>query len=201
MIRILLVLAISFAAAWALTLDSIDWPLRPGLMGAVLLVAAALGARAWWERRRATVGDEPGGPERDAWHALVGYAAISGHMLGALSKRVDLHLGAGNSLAADTWTIIAGSIVAYLIVRSTDRTRDERDKAFHARGDIAGYTTLGVLIFAFALYLAFVPPPGLDGFTHFYIANFLIALIVLSEVIKQLARLLAYARDRKEAAG
>ena len=202
MIRIASVLVASFGLAWALTLDGIDWPARPGLIGAGLLIAAALAARLWWERRRKLAGDEPGGPERDAWHALAGYSAIAGFMLGWLSKRVDLHIGpgAGGDFGPDSWTLISGSVIAYLIARSSDRTRDERDKAFQARGDIAGYTALAVIIFAFALYLAFVPRPGLDGFTHFYIANCLIALIVVSEVVKQAVRLFHYWRDNRRMA-
>ena len=197
MVRIATVFLLSLLLGWALSLQGV-WPVQPGFVGVAVLIAAAFAARAWWAKR-AGAGDEPGPPEREAWHALVGYSVVAGHMLGGFSQRADLHVGAGNTLAVDNWLIILGSVTAYLILRSRDRTRDERDHAFQNRGNVVAYCSLCGMIVLLSLYMAFVPPPGLDGFTHFFIANLILGLIVLSEVVKQLTRLIAYWRDHRQA--
>ncbi len=197
MVRIAVVFLISLAVGWALSLQGLPWPVQPGFIGVGILIAAAFAARAWWAKRAVT-GDDPGPPERETWHALVGYSVIAGHMVGGLSQRTDLHVGAGNTLALDSWLLVAGAVAAYLIVRSRDRTRDERDHVIQNRGNVAGYWSLCGSIVILSLYLAFIPPPGLDGFTHFFIANLIIGLIVVSEVVKQLTRLIAYGRGHRQ---
>lgn len=198
MARIAVVLLLSIAIGWALSLQGLPWPVQPGFIGLALLIATAFAARAWWAKRAVT-GDEPGPPEREAWHALVGYSVVAGHMLGGFSQRTDFHVGSGNTQALDGWLLIAGAAIGYLILRSRDRTRDERDHAFQNRGNVMAYWSLCGMVVVLSLYLAFIPPPGLDGFTHFFIANLMLGLIVLSEVVKQLTRLIAYAHDHRQA--
>jgi hypothetical protein len=196
MIRIIAVLLLGLGLGALFTAPGIAWPVRPGWIGAAILVAAALAARAYWRRRRDRVGDEPGAPEREVWQGMAGAAMVAGQMVGGLAQPgLDLHVGQGNTLALDNWTILAGAVIGWFILRNREAERDERDRAIAAGGTRVGYVGLILMLVALSLFLGFAPGPYRPPLDDFALANILSALIVLSYLARQTARLVAYWRD------
>jgi hypothetical protein len=186
------VLGFGALLAWA----SLDWGLSTGWIGAGALIGWAVLARRHWDRLRATVGTEPGGPERIVWHRLAGTGILFGHMIVALaSPGVDLHLGSGNTLAIDSWTILLGMGLSAIVFRGDAHERDERHHAIAARGVRAGYAALIVLLIILLFYLGFAPPDARQPLTHWVLANLLSGLIVTSVLAMHFVQLLGYAPD------
>jgi hypothetical protein len=192
------VLAFGAALAWT----AIATGLSTGWVGAAALLGWAVLARRRWERLRATTGTDPCGPERIVWHRLAGTGVLLGHLATALlNPKVDLHLGSGNSLAVDSWTILAAMAVSAMVFRGDAADRDERDAAIDARGQRAGYTALILLLLGLLAWLGFAPRPYQSALTHWVIANLLVALIIASAVVMYAAKLLAYAPDGRPQPG
>ncbi|MBY0566557.1 MAG: hypothetical protein K2P70_04565 [Hyphomonadaceae bacterium] len=201
MLKVIGFSAAALGLGWVLAWISINYGVSTGWIGAAVLLGWAVAARLRWERLKQH-GADPSGPERVVWHRLASAAIGCGHMLTSLAHpSIDLHVGSGNSLATDSWTILAAIVVSALVFHGGDRERDERDRGFAAAGLRVSYTTLIVELLILLFFLGFAPPDLRAPFSHFFIANLLIALIVISALAQYLAQLIAYARDAQAAAG
>lgn len=195
MLKVIGFSATALALGWALAWTSINFSFSTGWVGAVVLLSWAIAARWRWERLKRR-GADPSGPERVVWHRLASSAMGAGHMLTALAHpRIDLHVGSGNSLATDSWTILAAIVVSAFVFHGGDQRPDERDRGFAAVGLQVSYTALIVQLLVLGFFLGFAPPELRAPFSHFFIANLLIALIVISALAQYFAQLIAYARD------
>ena len=176
----------------ALMAAPMAWPVRPGWIGAAALILWATASAVHWERLRRTAGDDPGARERQAWHAFVATALVTGHLAGSLLRRVDLHVGQGNTLALDNWTLVAASLLSWLIVRPRRMIRDERDVQMASLGAHAGHAALITLLLALLLALGFAPGPVTAGLDLFTVANLLMAVLLSSLVVRFAVQLVGY---------
>lgn len=204
MIRIGSVLAISLAFGAFLAWPLFAWPVRPGWVGGGMLLLAAFAVRRHWQARRLTAGDDPGALERQSWHSMVAFGVLSGHLIAALLQNVDLHVGRGNTLALDNWTLLAAAAIGWIIVRPPRMEKDERDREMAARGAHVGHATLTALLIILSLTLGFAPPPVLERLSPFVLGNLLLVLIMLGGLAKHATQLVGYwaaARPGDEADG
>lgn len=192
MSRIFGVLAISMAFGAFLAWPLFVWPVRPGWIGAAVLLGVAFAVRRHWDARRLTAGDDPGARERQSWHAMAAFAVLSGHMVAGLMQDVDLHVGRGNTLALDNWTLLAAAAVGWVIVRPARMEKDERDREMAARGAHVGHAALTVLLIGLALTLGFASPPVLERLDPFALGNLLVVLILLAALAKHATQLVGY---------
>lgn len=192
MSRIIGVLAISMAFGASLAWPLFDWPIRPGWIGAAVLLLVAAAVRRHWNARGRAAGDDPGARERQSWHALAALGVLSGHMIAALLQQVDLHVGRGNTLALDNWTLLAAAAVGWFIVRAPRMVKDERDREMAARGAHVGHATLTVLLVCLLLTLGFSPPPVVERLQPFVLGNLLVVLILLAALAKHVTQLAGY---------
>lgn len=192
MSRIIGVLAISMAFGAFLAWPLFDWPIRPGWIGAAVLLLVAAAVRRHWNARGRAAGDDPGARERQSWHALAALGVLSGHMIAALLQQVDLHVGRGNTLALDNWTLLAAAAVGWFIVRAPRMVKDERDREMAARGAHVGHATLTVLLVCLLLTLGFAPPPVVERLQPFVLGNLLVVLILLAALAKHVTQLAGY---------
>ncbi len=192
MIRILGVLAASLAFGAFLAWPLIAWPVRPGWIGAAVLLLTAIAARRHWDARRRETGDEPGARERQSWHAMAALAVICGHLVGSLSQGVDLHVGSGNTLALDNWTLIGAAAIGWLIVRAPRMEKDERDREMANRGAHVGLAVMTALLIALLLTLAFAPATLVERLQPFVLGNVLVVVILLASMARHAAQLTGY---------
>ncbi|MDY6924917.1 MAG: hypothetical protein SWI22_13285 [Pseudomonadota bacterium] len=192
MSRIFGVLAISLAFGAFLAWPLFVWPVRPGWIGAAVLVLVAVGVRRHWDARGRTAGDDPGARERQSWHAVAALGVLSGHLIAALTQQVDLHVGRGNTLALDNWTLLAAAALGWLIVRAPRMVKDERDREIAGRGAQVGHATLTALLVVLLLTLGFAPPPVVERLQPFVLGNVLVVLILLAALAKHATQLLGY---------
>lgn len=196
MINVVLVLCISLGLGALLASPAIDWPVSEGLLGAALLIVAALCSRHYWDWRARHRGDDPGVPEREVWQALIGTAMICGFLVMVLlTPGSEVHTRTGDTGGKHTWTMFAGAVVAWLITRRPGVPRDERDRAIAALGDKVGYFSVCLLLVVLALHLGFTPKVYMQRVTHWLLGNTLIAVILIGTLAQQMAQLLAYRRD------
>ena len=199
MMRILAVLTLAGAIGVTLSVLSLDGPLRPGLLGAALLLIAAIAARRHWRRQRASA---PGSPERSFWIGLVSSSLIAGHLLGALwqiGPEMHLHSLAAHAFAIDNWTLVFAGGMAWWIARDPEPRQDERDLLIAAAGTRAAYFALVALLIGLLMTLAFGGDLGSRTLTHAMIAHLLIVAILISCIVANASTLRAYAGDSKEA--
>lgn len=192
MSRIFGVLAISLAFGAFLAWPLFTWAVRPGWIGAAALLLTAVAVRRHWNRRRLTSGDDPGARERQSWHLMAAFGVLSGHLIAALAQGVDLHVGGGNTLALDNWTLLAAAAIGWFIVRPSRMEKDERDREMAARGARVGYATLTALLIVLLLTLGFAPPPVLERLQPFVLGNVLVVLIMVAALAKHGAQLAGY---------
>ena len=167
-----------------------------GGIGALALVGWAIFARQRWQALRQLDGSEPGAPERVVWHRFAGCIGVWGHMVfGLLNPQYDLHVGSGNYLAIDNWTLIFGVLISAWLFRGDGQERDERDDRIDAVATRWGYGSLIVLLLMTLSFIGFRAGNSGAGLNDFFIANLLMSLIILSAVVRQGTQLLAYARD------
>lgn len=197
MLRVAAVFLIALLAGAGLTGLSLLTGLPLGWVGAAGLIGWSWRERRRWRRLEAEGGD-PGAPERIVWQRFVATALIGGQIVAALLSPVDIHLGRGNWLAIDCWTLAAGQLAASVLFREDPRHRDERDDAITALGRRTGFNTLIGLLVALLLWLGFAPVPWTEGLTHFLLGNILIVLIMASLLAQQAAQLVAYAPDSRD---
>ncbi|MGZ9113553.1 MAG: hypothetical protein ACXW3K_02930 [Brevundimonas sp.] len=181
-------LALGAFLAWPLFV----WPVRPGWIGAAALLLVAVAVRRHWASRGLTEGDDPGPRERMSWHAMAAFGVLAGHLIAALMQEVDLHVGRGNTLALDNWTLLAAAAIGWTIVRAPRMERDERDREMAARGAHVGHATLTALLIALLLTLGFAPPSVQERLQPFVLGNIMVVLILLAALAKHATQLIGY---------
>ena len=192
-----LLAAISFGVGIACVGVGTHWAL--GWVGALALIGWALLTRRRWQGLRERDGSEPGAPERIVWHRFAGYSMIFGHMaFGYFNPQYDLHVGSGNYLAIDNWTLILGVIISAMLFRADSQERDERDDRIDAFATRWGYRSLIGLLVILLTFIGFIPPDLQLIFTHFVVGNLIVGTILLSLVVRQAIQLFQYARDGVE---
>lgn len=192
MTRIFVVLLASLCFGGTLAWTWAVWPIAPGWIGAVVLVASAGLARWHWNRRQDEHGDEPGPYERLAWHSMVSMAVLSSHTTASLATGLDIHVGQGNSLATDNWTLILGAAVGWIIMRPRAIQQDERDRQVAARGAHASFRVLAALLIGLLLILGFAAVVVTQTLTPFVIGNILVVFILLGALAGRVTQLLGY---------
>lgn len=198
MVKILIVCVLALAFGALLSVNSFHLPIRPGYIGAILIVAAAGWVKQYWRRREVIAGDEPNAAERQLWLWLVGTALICGFIVAVLFQPgSEVHTTTGDTGGFDSWLILGGMLIAYSILRDHKPQHDERDIAISNFGTKAGYYALIVLVIIFLLTLGFAPNHLLQRFTHWLIANVLLTLIMLSSLVQCIAQLICYWRDAR----
>ncbi len=186
--------ALMLGALLALASIKLHFPM--GWIGGIGLIAWAILARRKWEKIGRQTGLDPSGPERVLRLRATGTALLLGHLCAALSyPDLDFHVGQGNFLAIDSWTMIAAFIVAGLLYQQDGKLSDERDRAIAFSGTQNGYHTLIASLVVLLLLLGFLPPNILEQLNYFTVANILVALITLSLFAKFLTQLFGYAKD------
>lgn len=192
MIRILAVVigCLCFGSGLAWTWAA--WPIAPGWIGAGVLILSAAAARRHWDRRCNDVGDEPGPYERLAWHSTAALAILSSHLTASLATGLDIHVGRGNSLATDNWTLVLGAAVGWALMRPRAMQRDERDREMAARGAHVGFRTLISLLIGLLLVLGFAPVVITETITPFVIGNLLMVIIQFGLLAGFIAQLIGY---------
>jgi hypothetical protein len=200
LVRVIGFLAAALGAGTALALTSLMLGVPTGWIGAAGLIGWAVAARRRWARQEATSGLEPGAPERILWLRLAGVALVLGHLAAAiLLVQGDLRVGHGNSLAIDSWTMVAAIQIAALLFRRDSRERDERHDAIAAHGVRVGYAALIGLLLVLIPWLGLTPEGLRAPLTDFVLANLLIAVLLTSYAAMLLAQLIAYAKDTRRA--
>ena len=192
MSRIFGVLAISLAFGAFLAWPVFAWPIRPGWIGAVVILLIAVAVRRHWHARQLATGDDPGARERQSWHAMAALAVICGHLIGSLSQGVDLHVGSGNTLALDNWTLIGAAAIGWLIVRAPRMEKDERDREMSNRGAHVGLVMMTALLIILLLTLAFGPRALVEWLQPFVLGNVLVVVILLANIGRYAAQLIGY---------
>lgn len=202
MLRILSVLLLSFVAGALLAHADIDWPLRPGLIGAGAMLASAWAARRYWQR----LGPDDGlaSPERGLWHGLASYGLLAGHLamiMWRLGPTLDLHGLSAHALAIDSWTLVLGAIASYWIARDPEPRHDERDAMIRTHGERAGHTALWLMLAALILALGFGARTKVAGFNQPMLAHVLILIVMLDCLVQCTVRLRLYWREAQAARG
>lgn len=170
-----------------------------GWIGALALIGWAFLARRRWQALYHRDGSEPGAPERITWQRLAGYSAIFGHMaFGFLNPQIDLHVGAGNYMAIDNWTLVLGMAVSAIFFRADRQERDERDDQISAFATLWGFRSLIGALAVLAASVGFLPHDLRSVVNHFVVANLMVGTIILSLIVRQAAQLFLYARDSME---
>ena len=194
-----IVVAAAIAGA-ILAVLSVRFHLLTGWAGGLALIFWAVQARKKWARIETLTGLEPGGPERVLRLRATGTALLLGHLIAGLCHHdLDLHVGQGNSLAIDSWTMFSALLIAGLLFRRDKNTFDERDEAITERGTKAGYFSLITMLVLLLTLLGFLPIKALESLNYFTLANILVAIILASIVFKHLTELVAYAKDTEAA--
>lgn len=195
---------VAFAAALLLVGAALaHWnallPTRPGLFVLPLMVAGAFWMRRHWAHRERTTGDDPSAAERNLWLYLAGTALIVGFVACVLmTPGSEVHRSNGDTGGYDSWLMLLGAALAWWVLNPRGVPRDERDRDIAGYGDRVGYWALVLLLLAFLLTLGFAPPGTLQRFTHWLIANTLLALIMIASLVQYVAQLARYAHERRQ---
>ena len=200
MLHILAVLGGGLALGALLAAGAGGWPLRPGLVGVLVMLAIAIAVRRRWGLLAEAA---PGSPERMLWVSLAANAIVAAHLLTALYRigpTVVLHTPMVHGLAVDSWTLVGGAVLAYLLVRDRQPRADERDRAIAAGGMRAAYYGLVLVLVVQILVLGFVDHGWVSQLSRPTIAHALILAIIASVLAGDVTRLRAYARDADAAA-
>jgi hypothetical protein len=192
--RILFVLVGSLATG---ALVGLDLPLWLAPIAATGIVLGAVAARRSLARRQAAGMPALTWRETAAFHSVLGWGVVCGQLAVALLRGEDLHLGQGNTLAIDNWMLGGAAVVAWLIVRPADRTRDERDGQIDALGARVGFWSLFALLVVASTVLGFAPAAWQERLTPFVIGNALIVLLLLGALAYSTAQLVAYWADAR----
>jgi len=179
-----------------LALISIYMTLPVGWVGALGLIGWTLTVRWHWAKTAKLTGLEPSVPEQILRFHAVGIALLFGHSLTCYAfPEMDIHFGQGNYLAIDSWTMIAGMLVAKLIICPNRVIHDERDGIITAYGTKFGYLALIIFVVFFSVFLTILPPRYVPSLSYFVLANIQITIILASLLVKYITQLIAYAKD------
>lgn len=196
MVRVCLFTIAALALGALVALVALRTGVAVGWLGAGALVGWAILARIRWTRLENSSVFGVGAPERALWIRAAGMALIVGHLITALAHpHLDLHVGRGNSLAIDSWTMTGAFVLSILIFRRDGHIRDERHNEIAAFGVAAGYVALAGSTVIAALFLAFAPPQSQAMLSRFAIANVLIALTLASYLVMLVVQLALYRLD------
>jgi len=187
--------------AFGALLAAADWPFPAGALGAATVVVGAVVSRRVWDQRRKAERSVPGWREVAAWHALIGWGVVCGQLAMALARGVDLHIGQDDRLAFDNWLLGVAAVVAWLVVRPRDRTRDERDREIDALGARVGFWTLLGLLAVASPLIGLAPVAIQERLTPFVIGNILIVLLLLGALAYSTAQLVGYWIDARPGDG
>ena len=183
-----------------LALLSIHVALPTGWIGGLALIGWTLFARRRWTRLQQTTKLEPGGSEQILRFYAVGTGLLFGHSITAFAfPESDIHVGTGNYLAIDSWTMIIAMIISSFFIRQDKKIQDERDAVISANGTKSGYMALISILILFSFSLGFVPPRFVPTLTFFMVANAQITIILASLLVKYTVQLFGYAKDTNAA--
>lgn len=195
MTRILLLLTIPVGVGATLAASAAAFDVSTGWIGAVGLIGYSVHARRRWRSDEREL-SEPGPWTQALWIRCAGFALLLGHLATGLALVGDsLRMGGGNSLAIDSWLMVAAAFSTELIFRRKRRVSDERDEAIAGKGVAAGYLTSVALTGLFALSLVLIPSSLRDALSHFVIANLLVEMILISYLAQLVVRLREYQKD------
>ena len=172
-----------------------QWPVSPGLLGALAMVAVAIAARRRWFGLNLA---PPGSPERTLWVVLGSHAVIAGHLvtaLAAIGSGMVLHSDAAHALGIDSWTLVAGGIVAWAIAREPAPRHDERDTQISHVGLRWAHGALVLLLIIGLVPLGFGWGASVRALSHPMIAHLLIVALLVSVLVDAVVRLRAYRLD------
>lgn len=190
----------SFALGAALAWGSDSAGLALGWVGALVMIGFAIAVRRRW---RLLADLAPGSPERKLWVCLIGASAVAAHLatlMLLIGPAMAMHTPQMHILGIDSWTLVAGAVIAYLLVRDSDPRMDERDQliAHQARG-FAWWVQFALLT-ALTLVLGFGEGGWAAELSHPAIAHLLILSLTLTTVAECGHSLNAYLRLEGEAA-
>ncbi|MCE9522644.1 MAG: hypothetical protein K8S25_09460 [Alphaproteobacteria bacterium] len=188
--------ALGAALAWASTLAG--YPV--GWVGALIMISLATLVRRRW---RLLADLAPESPERKLWVCLVGASAVAAHLaviMLVIGPSMQMHTPLMHILGIDSWTLVAGALLAYLLVRDANSRSDERDQliAHQARG-FAWRVQFGFLS-ALILILGFGEGGRAAELSHPAIAHLLILVLTLTTIADCAHSLRAYRRIATESA-
>ena len=195
MARILIVVVLSFGLGGLLASGAAVWPVPPGVAGALLMMLVALVVRRRWGLLADTA---PGSPERMLWVSLAANAVVAGHLLAAMyhiGPTLVMHTPVVHALGRDSWTLVAGALLAYWIVRDPAPRADERDRAIASQGLRTAHYGLLLVLVVQILVLGFVHDGWVNQLSRPTIAHALILAIIVSALVDAIARLRAYALE------
>ncbi len=176
-------------------------PIRPGLLGAVLMVSIAWWIRGRWLRSP----DAPEAPERRALLSMTGTVIVLAHLLACLwqiGPAMKLHTPEAHAMGVDSWTLFAASLLMGWMARAAGPTADERDRQIAATALRWCHYGLLLQLLMFVLWLGFGRGAVLEQMSRAMLAQVLICFWIVSCVVHDMTCLHAYARDRRlEAAG
>lgn len=201
MLRILLLLALALLLGGVLAWHTDQLPLRPGLVGAMLMLVSAWFARRHWQQQppsRAT-----GSPERALWHGLASYGVLSGHLstgMWMMAPVFDMHGRFGHAFAHDSWSLVLGTLVSYAIARDPQPRQDERDALIAAQGWRSAHRALLVLLVGLILALGFGEGSAIAQANQPMLAHLLILALLAHVLVQYLVRLYLYAVEARAAA-
>jgi len=193
--QIVVVLLVALSLGTLIADSAGAWPVRSGIVGAVLMAMAALAVRRRWGLLADAA---PGSPERALWVGLFGNGVVAAHLAATLwhiGPNMLMHTPQIHALGIDNWTLVAGMAVSYWIARDPQPRSDERDLVIAANGLRAAYHGLLALLVVQILALGFVRDGWVAELSRPSIAHGLILAIIGSCLIDAITRLRAYAAD------
>lgn len=201
--RILLILIATLAVGALLASGTGQLPVRPGVIGLLLMLTSAGLARRHWQRQPPA--EATGSPERALWHGLASHGVLAGHLaMGTwmLAPAFDMHGALGHAIATDSWTLILGALLSYAIARDPAPRQDERDAAIASLGWRWAHGTLLAMLVALILGLGFGAGTALARASHPMLAHLLILILLAHVLVNFAVRLHLYAREAEaDAAG
>lgn len=188
-------------ALWLIVSVPSRWfGLDTGAIGAALMLLVAWSG-LWLSSRLKEEGESNVSPgEQQAWVAL----AFTGLIGGLMVYQSNLLLGAKSvadlrELGRPIAMLVVGWIIFSAILRQRIGNRiqhDERDRDVERASDIAGYTSLCIAIMILVVLLGFSPPEKLVWATPLVLANLLVFVLVLANLIANITAISLYRRDR-----
>lgn len=194
--RILIVIISSSLFGILLVQPGLNLPIRPGPLGAAVMLALA-----WWFRGRwQHLDDAPEAPERRALLSLAGTMVVLAHLMASLwqiGPAMELHTRASHALGTDSWTLFGASLLMGWMARAPGPSGDERDRHIAASALRTAYYGLLLQQLLFVLWLAFGHGTVLEQMSRAMLAQLLIVFWIVSSVIHEVTCLHAYASDRR----